>query len=364
MSQLPDPVHEVLEDTVDEARVQRLWRGIEGQRPRRRGAPLAVAGALAAAAAALLFWLWPRPPAPLALEGGAPIPARLDGAIALDDGSTVTPSAGARLTLVRNDPEAITWALEAGRARFSVTPGGPRAWRVLAGEVEVQVVGTIFEVDRGDAETTVHVERGRVEVTHPTGTRLLTAGTRFRFPNAPAHPPVPLPVPVPLPESPIEMETEPETEPESESESGSESETETGSESESESESEPAPLVSAEQAMAVADEARREGREREAASILERASQLRGDPAAGLAAFTLGRLELDRLNRPARAARAFSRALDLSLPPRLREDAAARLVDAHVAAGDERAAALAANFYLRDYPNGRHRARVRPHAGP
>lgn len=116
--------------------------------------------------------------------------------------------------------------------------------------------------------------------------------------------------------------------------------------------------------MAAADEARREGRDQEAAAILERASALRGDPAAGLAAFTLGRLELDALRRPARAARAFSLALDLRLPPRLREDAAARLVEAHVAAGDTRAAAAAADAYLRDYPNGRHLERVRPHTRP
>lgn len=68
MSRLPDPVGETLKDTVDEARVQRLWRGIEGRRPRRRLTPMVATGALAAAAV-LLFWLWPRPLAPLALEG-------------------------------------------------------------------------------------------------------------------------------------------------------------------------------------------------------------------------------------------------------------------------------------------------------
>jgi transmembrane sensor len=120
----------------------------------------------------------------------------------------------------------------------------------------------------------------------------------------------------------------------------------------------------AEGLMAEADEARRAGRPERAAELLERASRLSGDPAAGVAAFTLGRLELEALGRPARAAAAFSRALDATLPARLREDAAARLVEAHVRSGDASAARRAADAYLRDYPNGRHVERVRPHAGP
>jgi outer membrane protein assembly factor BamD (BamD/ComL family) len=84
-----------------------------------------------------------------------------------------------------------------------------------------------------------------------------------------------------------------------------------------------------------------------------------GDPAAGVAAFTLGRLELDVLHRPERAVRAFARALDTTLPARLREDAAARLVDAYVRAGDTASAQRAAENYLREYPEGRHADTVR-----
>jgi transmembrane sensor len=124
-----------------------------------------------------------------------------------------------------------------------------------------------------------------------------------------------------------------------------------------------APVEDADALMARADQARLGGRPAEAASLLERAMAREGDPAAGVAAFTLGRLELDVLSRPARAASAFTRALALPLPPRLREDAAARLVEAHVAAGDREAARAAAAEYLARYPEGRHAARVRSSAG-
>ncbi|MCZ7686579.1 MAG: hypothetical protein M5U28_50660 [Sandaracinaceae bacterium] len=70
-------------------------------------------------------------------------------------------------------------------------------------------------------------------------------------------------------------------------------------------------------------------------------------------------MELDVLSRPERAARAFSRALALRLPPRLREDARARLVEAHARAGDREAARRAAEAYLAEHPSGRHTERVR-----
>jgi hypothetical protein len=42
----------------------------------------------------------------------------------------------------------------------------------------------------------------------------------------------------------------------------------------------------------------------------------------------------------------------------LREDVRARLVEAHVRAGDAGAARAAASAYLREFPSGRYRAEV------
>jgi len=59
------------------------------------------------------------------------------------------------------------------------------------------------------------------------------------------------------------------------------------------------------------------------------------DPRAGLAAFTLGRLELDRLGRPADAVTDLERALALGLPRGLVADARQRLDEARARARAE-----------------------------
>ena len=101
--------------------------------------------------------------------------------------------------------------------------------------------------------------------------------------------------------------------------------------------------------------ARLSGHPAEAVAPLERIlGELSSDPQAPLAAFTLGRIELDALSHPAEARAAFERALALGVPAGLREDARARLVEACARAGETAAAASAASAYAREYPGGRH----------
>ena len=169
MSELPDPISEVLEDTAGEARVRRLWRGIEARRgkARARRASRAVVGvALAAAAAALVWIAWPSgAPGPLLLAGGGGLAAQEGEArIALADGSAIVLAPGARLEPLRNDARAIALRLVRGQARFEVEPGGPRTWTVETGVATVEVVGTVFTVERGDGWARVEVERGVVVV--------------------------------------------------------------------------------------------------------------------------------------------------------------------------------------------------------
>lgn len=355
MSELPDPISDVLEDTVDEARVHRLWRGIEQGRPRRRWpAPVAVVGL--AAAAALVLWIASRPPTPapdgsLATAGGAPLASVVEQTLELSDGSRVVPEPGARLELLRNDGRAVSWLLVRGAARFEVTPGGPRTWSVEAGLATVEVVGTVFTVSRREEAVEVSVERGVVLVRGdrvPDRARRLTAGQSLRV-DAPlaavaptpraAEPAEAEPVEPPLPEPVAPTVAEP-TSPR------------------------PAPpALDAAALLEQADLARGAGQPEEAARLLARAAALDGDPDAGLAAFTLGRLELDQLGRPDRAEAAFARALALRLPPRLREDAMARRVDALARAGRAAEARTAADAYLAAHPNGRHVQSVRDAAG-
>jgi len=77
------------------------------------------------------------------------------------------------------------------------------------------------------------------------------------------------------------------------------------------------------------------------------------DPRAPLAAFTLGRVLLDELGRPADAAAAFSRALALAPGGPLEEDALAREVEAFSRAGDPDRAHEVAETYVSRFPAGR-----------
>jgi transmembrane sensor len=108
--------------------------------------------------------------------------------------------------------------------------------------------------------------------------------------------------------------------------------------------------------LASADEARVAGRYAEAASLLERVvAKGGGGPQTSLAEFSLGRLYLDSLGAPARAAGHFSRALTGALPGALAEDAYARLVEAYARAGAAARAREVAERYRSAYPGGRRR---------
>jgi transmembrane sensor len=110
----------------------------------------------------------------------------------------------------------------------------------------------------------------------------------------------------------------------------------------------------------LADVARLSGHPAEAVSPLERVlREHAGDPAAPLAAFALGRLQLDALGRPDRAAEALERALALGVARSLEDDVRARLVEALARSGRRDAMRAAATEYLRRFPDGRRAAAVR-----
>jgi TolA-binding protein len=124
-----------------------------------------------------------------------------------------------------------------------------------------------------------------------------------------------------------------------------------------------------------ADSARRAGQSARAAALLERL--LRDYPAdsqVALAAFTLGVLELDRLEQPTAAAASFQRALELGIGAALREDVYLRWAEALERAGAAARIDAVLAEYLQRYPNGRHRATIerlraqqreaKPHATP
>jgi transmembrane sensor len=101
-----------------------------------------------------------------------------------------------------------------------------------------------------------------------------------------------------------------------------------------------------------ADTARLSGHSSEAVPYLRRILVQHGnDPRVDLVAFTLGRVLLDELGRPAEAAEAFERARARDTP--LAEDALAREIEAWARAGDARRAHTLALEYRGRYPQGR-----------
>ena len=110
----------------------------------------------------------------------------------------------------------------------------------------------------------------------------------------------------------------------------------------------------------LADVARLSGHPREAVKPLERVvHEHAADPRASLAAFMLGRVELDSLGAPAAGAAAFERAITLGIPGGLAEDAYAGVVESRAKAGDLAGARAAASEYLARYPRGRRAEEVK-----
>jgi transmembrane sensor len=276
---------------------------------------LPLAAALAVVSVLLGGYVWSRrSPEPVATLG--------DERWQLRDGSRIlieTPQT--RITKQREAEGEVLFELEAGAARFDVTHRPGRAFRVQAGSVRVEVVGTQFRVQRSGESTQVSVERGRVRVSWPGGVREVSAGESGSFPPSEG---TRVETAVAIPSAPPAV-----AEPKS-------------------------TLPSAEQLFAAADRARAEGRPLEAVQSLRQLIQrFPRDGRAPLAAFTLGRLLLESLHQPAEAARAFAQARALAGPgSALAEDALAREADALRAAGSSSEAAKRAELYRTLYPHG------------
>jgi transmembrane sensor len=116
--------------------------------------------------------------------------------------------------------------------------------------------------------------------------------------------------------------------------------------------------------MDAADAARLSGHAEHAVEYLAQVvSRHRNSPVAPLAAFTLGRVYLDKLGQPDKAADAFELAQALAPNGSLAQDALAREVEALSKGGSAQKAYLRAQEYLRRYPNGQRRRAVQLYGG-
>jgi transmembrane sensor len=237
------------------------------------------------------------------------------------------------------------YRLLAGAARFTVPRGWARPFRVVAGEVTVDHLGTVFTIEMlAQGRVSVGVEEGRVRLQYPGGLHELAAHERWEYPAPSSIAAEPSP---PARRSSAKPRTPPaHTTWKRLAEAGAFDEAYSAMSSDSRSVADsPGDLLLA------ADAARLSGHPEQAARYLRQVVDGHPeDPRASLAAFSLGRVLLDELGRPGDAAAAFAQAMGAR---DLAEDALARQVEALARAGDRSGARGLAEQYVEKYPKGR-----------
>jgi len=379
MTRLSLPLKAHLRDPVDEGALQRIAQEIDARLPARRrrwrgSIPLAAAAAVATAVGALLLFL--RTPGPLLLADGSAVIAVEAGPrakdIALSDGSRIRLAPDARLEPLASSGVTFSAIVTQGRAEFEVRPGGPRHWTIECGLATIEVVGTVFACERAPGRLRVVVSHGVVLVRGervPDRARRLSAGQILEVvedarPSSVLDPSVPGDVAAALPEVapplPAVARDDNPTAPAHPSK-GWRTLARRGRHGEAfavlgtDGLRRESKRLGVNDLLALADVARLSGHPAEAVAPLERILvDFASDAHAPLAAFALGRLELDSLGRPQAAAQALEQALALGIPRSLREDVRARLVEAHARNGNTAAARAAAKAYAGEFPRGRH----------
>jgi transmembrane sensor len=361
---MTDPARELerlmerADERWDAARTERTLPGVHHKRRRRawrRGAT--VLSAVASLCALAWFAQSHQPVQPPVLaprEASLPPLARtlVDGSkIFLRDGASELHSHAESASLVSLE-------LVRGAARFDVVPAQRRRFRVQAGAVVVEVLGTAFDVEREGGRTRVAVERGRVAVRWSNQSAELAAGEAGWFPRAD--------------ETPAEIHAAPKTTLRARelrreaTRAAHESWREPAERGEFDRAYEllrDAPQKVAddvEELMLAADTARLSGHPDAALAYLRKVvAEHPHDSRASLAAFTLGGVLMQQLGQPREAEAAYARARELSLNASLAEDALARQVEAAHRAGDGAQARALAAEYVRRYPDGRRVRAVR-----
>jgi transmembrane sensor len=327
--------------------VERLVAAARRRRDRRAAMLRAVlaagaAGCLALIAAVAFHRVRHAPVAEPVAPAQAAAPVDTNPVLRLADGSTAAPlDPESQIDVVEDATNRVRLSLVRGRGRFEVVPRPQRAFVVRAGDVTVTVVGTVFTVERVADRVGVTVQRGTVRVDWKSGSTPVTAGQSGWFPplvtaaDKPAAPPI-----------------------------GARGVRGASTKLASGATARDGRGRSAAELLLDADRARLSGHPDEGVELLRKLLRDHPrDPRAPLAAFTLGRLLLVELGRPAEAATAFAQARQIAPAGPFAEDALAREVEALSNAGMAAAAQARARDYERLYPNGRRTETVRTAGG-
>ena len=282
----------------------------------------------------------------------APSPGATSAAIRFSDGSTVTRlEPEAQVSVIEAGPERIITSVDRGQIHAEVAPRPSRVFRVVAGQVVVEALGTAFTVERLDERVGVSVRHGRVRVTWLTGSGELGAGESNWFPpidenrgreepraSLGAEGVVVDAAPV-LGAAPVVARTPSWKMLALE---GRNREAYALLRDQRRSVRDPDDLLLA------ADVARLSGHPAEAVPFLERSIKDSGsNPKAAMAAFALGRVLMTSLGLPEKAALQFADARSRAQGGSLAEDALAREVEAWAQAGSVSRARERAQEYLR-----------------
>ncbi len=363
----------IAEPRLDPAFDREMQRSLEAGRSPPRWTRPAIMAFGVAAAAVVVFSITQHSPAPAPAgvaratgtqpSSSSPT-ARLAAPLTLRDGSHAAPlGPEGQVDLLSDTASMAELRLARGAARFEVVPNKARRFRVNAGDVSVEALGTVFTVSRLEAgRVGVAVVIGRVRVEYQGGSSELVQGKEGTYPPSPGEALAEQPETVVLdgafPGDRLEPSKRGVPRGDSNQSEDWRALAETGKFAEAYRglssvavRDEPAELLLA------ADVARQSGHPADAvrylSSILERHAK---DPRASVAAFTLGRL-YESLGRPAQAAQAFHRAQ--SLRGTLAGEALAHEADAWAKAGDSARARERAQQYVTQYPRGSEAQRFR-----
>jgi transmembrane sensor len=285
---------------------------------------------------------------------------------AFADGSVAESSShGTEIQIEQDTPNWVVAKLNGG-ARFHVVPNHERTFEVRAGDVRVRVLGTTFSVQQlPSGQTQVLVEHGSVEVAWLGGSTLLETGQGGTFPPARSEGDPELPGDTTA-SSPSPIARGAGSTLHAPARGGWREDAHAGDygkayeELSANARARDPVRDEASDLMLAADVARLSAHPEEAVKPLRAVCDRHaGDRRAPVAAFTLGRVLLDDLGRPAEAAAAFKKAHALWQEGPLAEDALAREADAWERAGRADAARAAATEYVGRYPQGRHAVTMR-----
>lgn len=367
------PLARLTQVHVDEPATLRMWEGIESRLTRRRGASwsrarielrwvLAAVATLLLGTAGALRWFQTDAPQERAAAGAAgPLLTgegrafeSLDATAAASaqrvsfaDGSSLEASPGARIEGLASTSSEFALFLRQGRVRVSVTPHGLRRWTLETRGARIEVVGTMFSVQSAPGRVDIEVEKGVVLVRSPflpDGVQRLDAGGVLAIDTQDARGAGPVGAVSSESAAPI---------------AASGAAPGTRSASTASAARDVRPRASAAELWKQADGARTAGDSARAAAILQQLLDNHPrDAQASLAAFTLGVLELEQLDRPAPAASSFRRAIQLGVTGGLLESSHLRLGEALHRSGDVAGLRAVLEQYNRRFPNGRHRTRL------